>query len=118
MELVLFFEDVIKWWCQPWNLLSGIMSIVALSGTILNAERNKIGFLFWLVSNLYMAVRFCVIEEYAQMVLFFAYFLLAIKGIIVWEAKEAKQKEGEEAIKKMSKISKYMEEHYGSKEKN
>lgn len=108
MMLVIFLGDVINWWCQPWNMLSGIMSIVALSGTILNAERNKIGFLFWLVSNLYMAVRFCVIEEYAQMVLFFAYFLLAIKGIIVWEAKDKQDEDNKHTADKVREyISKF-----------
>ena len=71
-----------------WTLLSWIMSAVALAGTLMNAERNKYGFVFWLISNLYMTVRFAVIGEYAQMVLFFVYFLLAIRGIIAWTKKE------------------------------
>lgn len=106
--LLLFLVDVFEWWCQPWNLLSGIMSIIALFGTILNAERNKIGFLFWLVSNLYMAIRFCVIEEYAQMVLFFVYFLLAIKGIIVWETKD---KQDEKNKQTAEKVKEYISKH-------
>lgn len=44
-----------------WTLLSWIMSAVALAGTLMNAERNKYGFVFWLISNLYMTVRFAVI---------------------------------------------------------
>lgn len=71
-----------------WTLLSWIMSAVALAGTLMNAERNKYGFVFWLISNLYMTVRFAVIGEYAQMVLFFVYFLLAIRGIVAWTKKE------------------------------
>jgi len=67
-----------------WTILSWIMSAIALCGTILNAEKNILGFTFWVVSNLYMVVRFCVIGEYAQMTLFFIYFLLAIRGIYVW----------------------------------
>ena len=35
-----------------------------------------------------MSVRFYVIGEYAQSVLFFVYFILAIKGIFVWTEKE------------------------------
>lgn len=73
-----------------WTILSWVMSAVALAGTILNAERNIYGFLFWLVSNLYMTVRFCVIGEYAQSALFFIYFVLAIRGIDVWTQKEKK----------------------------
>lgn len=71
-----------------WNILSWTMSAIALLGTIWNAERNKYGFCFWLVSNLYMTIRFYVIGEYAQMTLFFIYFLLAIRGIVVWNKKE------------------------------
>lgn len=112
MELVFLLEDVIRWWCDPWNFLSGIMSIIALCGTFLNAERKSVGFLFWLVSNLYMTIRFFVIEEYAQMVLFFIYFLLAIKGIAVWERKDKQQLENERAAKR---VRQYIENHYRSK---
>lgn len=71
-----------------WTVLSWIMSAIALLGTIWNAEKNKYGFVFWLISNLYMTIRFFVIGEYAQMTLFFIYFLLAIRGLIVWSKKE------------------------------
>lgn len=71
-----------------WNTLSWLMSGVAFCGTLMNAERNKLGFVCWLISNLYMSIRFYVIGEYAQCVLFFAYFLLAIRGIIAWSKKE------------------------------
>lgn len=71
-----------------WIILSWIMSAVALAGTLMNAERNKYGFIFWLISNLYMTIRFAVIGEYAQMVLFFIYFLLAIRGLFAWSKKE------------------------------
>lgn len=71
-----------------WSVLSWVMSAVALTGTIINAEKNKFGFVFWMVSNLYMTIRFAVIGEYAQMTLFFIYFLLAIRGIVVWSRKK------------------------------
>lgn len=71
-----------------WTMMSWLMSAVALFGTILNAERNIYGFLFWLISNLYMTIRFAYIGEYAQSVLFFIYFLLAIRGIAAWKKKD------------------------------
>ena len=71
------------------NILPWIMSAIALAGTLMNAERNKWGFICWLVSNLYMSVRFFTIHEYAQSVLFFVYFLLAIRGIFAWTKKES-----------------------------
>lgn len=75
-----------------WTILSWLMSGIALIGTILNAERNIVGFLFWLVSNLYMTIRFAYIGEYAQALLFLIYFLLAIRGIAVWQKKEKNKK--------------------------
>lgn len=75
-----------------WTILSWVMSGIALIGTILNAERNIIGFLFWLVSNLYMTIRFAYIGEYAQALLFLIYFLLAIRGIVVWQKKGKNKK--------------------------
>ena len=71
-----------------WTILSWTMSAVALLGTILNAEMNIYGFIFWLVSNLYMTIRFAYIGEYAQATLFLIYFLLAIRGIVVWQKKK------------------------------
>lgn len=71
-----------------WTILSWLMSAIALGGTLMNAERNKYGFYFWLTSNLYMTVRFAVIGEYAQATLFFIYFILAIRGILSWTKKE------------------------------
>lgn len=40
-----------------------------------------------MVSNLYMSIRFLAIGEYAQMTLFFIYFILAIRGLQVWSRK-------------------------------
>lgn len=70
-----------------WTILSWVMSAVALMGTILNAEMNIYGFIFWLVSNAYMTIRFAYIGEYAQATLFLIYFLLAIRGIVAWQNK-------------------------------
>jgi len=75
-----------------WQVLSWIMCAVALTGTIINAERNKYGFAFWVVSNLYMVIRFAVIGEFAQSTLFFIYFLLAIRGLYSWSKKEKVKK--------------------------
>lgn len=82
------FASILEWWLDPWNFFSGAMSLIALCGTLMNAEGNKYGFVFWLISNMYMTVRFAVIGEYAQMVLFFVYFLLAIRGLFAWSKKE------------------------------
>ena len=75
-----------------WNVSNWIFSGVGLAGTLINAEKSKWGFIFWLVSNLYMTIRFFVIQEYAQSALFLCYFALAIRGLFSWTKKEKQEK--------------------------
>lgn len=70
------------------GIITWIISILALTGTILNANRNKYGFILWLVTNMYWTVIDFQSGLYAQSALFFAYTILAIKGIITWSKKE------------------------------
>ena len=70
------------------GIITWIISILALTGTILNANRNKYGFILWLVTNMYWTVIDFKTGLYAQSALFFAYTILAIKGIITWSKKE------------------------------
>jgi nicotinamide riboside transporter PnuC len=93
-----------------WTALSWVMSGVALAGTVLNAERNVYGFVFWLVSNLYMTIRFFYIGEYAQAVLFFVYTALAIRGIISWTQKERRAKAPKDLSLLLKKIQKQADE--------
>ena len=97
-------DSILAWWCDPWNFLSGIASLIGLLGTIINAERNKWGFVFWVTSNIYMSIRFFVIGEYAQSVLFFVYFLLAVKGIFSWSSKEEKDRQAVENAAKSGRV--------------
>ena len=71
-----------------WQVLNCLMSIIAFFGTVINAERNKLGFV-------YFSVRFFYIGEYSQGVLFAFYFLWAIRGIYVWTKKENKDEKAE-----------------------
>lgn len=61
-----------------------IFSALGLIGTILNTDKNKWGFVFWLFSNAYMCVTSWNANLYAQAVLFFIYILLAVKGLCTW----------------------------------
>ena len=94
-----------------WTVASWVMSAVALVGTIINSERNRWGFAFWAVSNAYMSLRFFVIEEYAQSLLFLVYLILAFRGLIRW--KECEKTDRENA-RKVYKIEEYIKK-YGSK---
>ncbi len=81
------------------TVLSWVMSAIALIGTLINAERNKWGFIFWLISNLYMCIKFFVLGAYAESLLFFVYFLLAIRGIVSWTKKENSEDSNSDEIK-------------------
>lgn len=73
------------------GIITWIISILALTGTILNANRNKYGFILWLITNMYWTVIDFKTGLYAQSALFFAYTILAIKGIITWSKKEKEE---------------------------
>jgi len=99
-----------------WTVLSWVMSAIALFGTILNAERNVYGFWFWLVSNMYMTIRFTYIGEYAQAVLFLVYTVLAVRGIIAWTKKERQFKAIKvDALKVLEKVKKQIDEEQKNK---
>lgn len=70
------------------EIITWIVSGLALVGTILNAEKLRAGFWLWLFTNLFWTIYDFKIGAYAQGTLFFAYFLLAIRGLIVWKRKK------------------------------
>ena len=70
------------------ELVTWIVSALALTGTVLNANRNKYGFILWFFTNLFWVIVDFGAGLYAQSALFFAYTLLAVKGMITWTKKE------------------------------
>ena len=99
-----------------WTVLSWIMSAIALFGTILNAERNICGFVFWLISNVYMTIRFTYIGEYAQALLFLIYTLLAIRGIAVWQKKDRQLNTTRvDALRVLNKVRKQIQDEQKNK---
>lgn len=66
------------------NMFIWIITAIALIGTVLNANKQRIGFLFWIVSNLGLFLYNYQNDEYAQALLFFIYLLLAIYGLFKW----------------------------------
>lgn len=68
--------------------LSWVMSGIALTGTLLNAHMKKEGFYLWMVSNLYMVIADYQAGLYAQSVLFLIYFILAVRGLYIWNVKQ------------------------------
>lgn len=75
------------------EVITWIVSALALTGTILNSNRNKSGFYLWLCTNMFWTVVDFRAGLYAQSALFGAYTLLAVKGLITWTKKEKQDKE-------------------------
>ncbi len=77
---------------MSFEVVTWIVSLLALTGTILNSNRNKYGFLLWIATNLFWVVVDFRAGLYAQSALFAAYVVLAIKGILTWSRKEKEDK--------------------------
>ena len=77
---------------MSFEVVTWIVSLLALTGTILNSDRNKYGFLLWIATNLFWVVVDFRAGLYAQSALFAAYVVLAIKGILTWSRKEKEDK--------------------------
>ena len=64
--------------------VSWILTIVAIYGTYLNANKDARGFYYWLISNsAFCAINFCT-GMFAQGFLFGVYTILAIIGLQRW----------------------------------
>ncbi|GMB10433.1 MAG: nicotinamide mononucleotide transporter [Candidatus Improbicoccus devescovinae] len=66
------------------DVLSWVMSGVAIIGNIFNTKKNKFGFVFWSVSNLFMVFRFWHTKQFDQCALNSIYFFLSIYGLYSW----------------------------------
>jgi nicotinamide riboside transporter PnuC len=68
--------------------LMWIVTGIAIIGNIFIIKMNKIGYMFWVVSNILMAIYNIYKLQYAQGVLFIFYFIMCIIGWIEWNKKE------------------------------
>lgn len=65
---------------MPW-----VMALVSLIGTLLNIQKIRWGFGFWMISNLYWQMHNVYLEEYAQAVLYGVFFVLSVVGFLSWK---------------------------------
>lgn len=65
-------------------MLTWLLVIIALIGTVLNIQMDRLGFLFWIVSNLGLAIVNSRGRQWAQAMLFAVYLGLAVWGWISW----------------------------------
>lgn len=65
-----------------------IVILIGAIGTLLNAKKKRIGFIFWIISNTAIALHNIAIFEYEQATLFFFYLGMAIYGFFYWRDKK------------------------------
>jgi len=64
--------------------LQWVFAALAIVGTILNVYKNRVGFLFWIVSNAGWIVLAIQSKIYAQAVMFAVYLGMAAWGWTQW----------------------------------
>jgi nicotinamide riboside transporter PnuC len=71
-------------------------TILAITGTFLNAKRIRFGFIIWMITNAVFIGYNLYLGSYQQATLFTVYFGLALFGWINWGKQDKKSKEVEE----------------------
>ena len=69
------------------QVVMSLVSVLAVTGAILNARRRIEGFYLWIVANTALLIRNLCIGKYAQVGLWFAYLVICIVGIATWKKK-------------------------------
>lgn len=67
------------------EILTGILSILSLAGTVLITKQDRRGFALWIVANTGWVVVDYQAGVYAQSLLFFVYLILAVWGWVRWK---------------------------------
>jgi len=65
-------------------MITWIITILALIGSILNIKKRRECFILWILTNLYWIIHDFRIGEQAQGVLFMTYSIFSIWGFIEW----------------------------------
>lgn len=71
------------------QILTWTIAVFSIIGVVLNIQKKRSCFYFWSGTNASWVVIDFARGIYAQAVLFFVYFVLAIWGIIAWKKPEA-----------------------------
>ncbi len=75
-----------------------ILTIISITGVILNIYKNRWGFVFWMISNALLAVIDFKKGIPEQAVLFIVYFCTALWGWVYWTTKKPNEKEEKKII--------------------
>jgi nicotinamide riboside transporter PnuC len=66
---------IILWW------LTAILSVI---GSVLNVRKNRLCFIFWLISNALWIIENIITHSYYQLPMWITYMAISIWGIIAW----------------------------------
>lgn len=66
-------------------MITWLLVLIALIGTVLNIQIERLGFLLWMISNCGLAIVNARVCQWAQAVLFTVYLGLALWGWLVWK---------------------------------
>jgi len=69
-----------------------VFALLALVGSVLNARKKRIGFIFWIITNLYWVIHNIICAEYAQAFIYMANTVISIFGLINWKKIKRKEK--------------------------
>lgn len=83
------------------NILTAVLTILALIGVVLNIKKKILCFYIWLITN----ISWAVVDAYKgipmQSLLFIIYTALAVYGIYEWSKDEKTKKETNSNLPKM-----------------
>lgn len=73
------------------NLLSVLALIFSLVGNVLINFKKKIGYIIWIISNIFwIIINFTDHLNVSQVIMYLVYIVLNIQGFIVWSKKKEK----------------------------
>lgn len=73
------------------ELITWLITIIALIGSYLNSNRNKKGFYLWIITNTFWCILDYKTGLKAQSFLYLCYIIIALKGLITWSKKEGEE---------------------------
>lgn len=73
------------------QLITWLITLMALIGSFLNSNRDKRGFYLWIITNTFWCILDYRAGLLAQSFLYLCYIIVAVKGLFTWRKKEKKE---------------------------
>lgn len=69
-------------------VLSFIIMVLGITASIFNVLKNKLVFVFYLISNILIMITAVIRKDYPQLILFLVYSITSVIGYIKWSKDE------------------------------